>query len=80
MVLNGGIGFYILCKISSKISCYSHDDEIFIIKKVFFFYKFLLLPILIVIHWYEFYEKMRWMKLDKHGHQGSQAVFQPKLH
>ena len=27
-----------------------------------------------------FMKKLRWLKLDKNGHQGSQDIFQPKLH
>ena len=27
-----------------------------------------------------FMKKMRWLKLDKHGHEGSQEIFQLKLH
>ena len=27
-----------------------------------------------------FMKKMKWLELDKHGHQGSQEIFQLKLH
>ena len=35
-----------------------------------------------IMHWNEFFEENEMIDvlLDKHGHQGSQEIFQPKLH
>ena len=33
-----------------------------------------------VIHWNKFYEENEMIEGDKHGHHGSQEIFEPKLH
>ena len=64
MVLNDGNRNDLLCKISSKVLCHYHENEIFITNK-FFFYKFhyliSLLPM--IMHWNKFYEENEMIKV-----------------